>query len=458
MKKKILIPIIICLVLVIGVVCYFLFNNKPASVITLDINPSIEINITDKEIVKSIVALNNDAKEVISNELVGKSLDEAIDLIAKKTVEKGYVDQEHIEIIVYSKGKIKNEDVDRKLRNSYEEQGLDPFIIFIDNVTKEDEELAKKYNISLGKASYINQIVKENSNISAESLIDKSVNELDETKATGNTCEEGYILEGDSCLKERERYAAINGDVCPIGYYEYEGICYHEVPIEDTDNLYCDGDFELVDNKCVRTEIFDANPVKYTCPDGEESTRAKMGLTSEDAGDANQVVCVDTSKAKHPVSPCETHDGTEYKVIGGKCYWHRAPVIPEGCPGKIKVAGECWDDASNILICEGYRDGKQYKSRDELCENSIKYIDPIVSEYGCPDGFTLNDKQCSREETQDPMRERACPTGFTTVNNDRCIDYNDIKEKTAGYYCDRDDSRLKGTECIIYDIIEANHN
>ena len=44
MKKKILIPTI----LIIGIISYILYNNRIVSTITLDINPSIEINLTKK--------------------------------------------------------------------------------------------------------------------------------------------------------------------------------------------------------------------------------------------------------------------------------------------------------------------------------------------------------------------------------------------------------------------------
>ena len=48
MKKKIIIPIgIVALFLVIGFIIFD--NNKIVSTITLDINPSIEINLTRNE-------------------------------------------------------------------------------------------------------------------------------------------------------------------------------------------------------------------------------------------------------------------------------------------------------------------------------------------------------------------------------------------------------------------------
>ena len=78
MKKKIIISIIICLIIVIGLISYNIWDNRVVSIITLDINPSIEIKLNRKEKVVSVVALNSDAKEVISNDLKGKKLDKAL--------------------------------------------------------------------------------------------------------------------------------------------------------------------------------------------------------------------------------------------------------------------------------------------------------------------------------------------------------------------------------------------
>ena len=48
MKKKILIPIIILLIIIIGIIIYFIWDNRTISIITLDINPSIKINLIRK--------------------------------------------------------------------------------------------------------------------------------------------------------------------------------------------------------------------------------------------------------------------------------------------------------------------------------------------------------------------------------------------------------------------------
>ena len=455
MKKKIIIFMIVVLVVIIGIICFIKINNKIVASVSIDINPSFEIKLTNNEKVKKIISLNDDARDVITNDLVGRKLDDTLKKVVVNLINKGYIDDNHVVILLYSKGNIKSSDIENKLRDVFDDKQIATDIIVVKNITKEDEEIAKKYNISLAKASYINNISKENKNIKMDYLIDKSVNELRDTKDRGLYCESGYILEGDFCLKEVERKTAASGMVCPHGYYEYNDKCYEEVPYEEGDKLVCRDDFTLNKTKCSRTFTMDAEASKYSCEKGEAKTRREMNLTGSDAGDANDIVCVDLSSATHPVSPCEANDGTEFTISGGKCYWHRAPVIETGCPGKIQVAGECWDDASNIYICPGYRDGKQYSSRNEYCEHSIKYINPIVSEYKCPQDFTLKGNKCEKEEIEDAIHERFCPSGYSKVDNDRCINYNKISDKENGYVCDYENSRLKGNSCVIYEFKEA---
>ena len=74
MKKKIIISIIGCLILIIGIIGFIIWNNnRIVSTFTLDINPSIEINLDKNDKVKSVVALNEDAKGIIGKDLKGKT-------------------------------------------------------------------------------------------------------------------------------------------------------------------------------------------------------------------------------------------------------------------------------------------------------------------------------------------------------------------------------------------------
>jgi hypothetical protein len=456
MNRKGIVILIFILVLLLGIIGFNYVNNKPATIITLDINPSIEIHLNNKEEIINIKALNSDAEKVISNDLKGRKFNDAITHITDNIIQNNFIEDNHVVILFHAEGK-DNVDYEEKVKNSFEGKNIATELIVVEEISNEDKELASKYNISPAKAAYINSIKEKNENVKVEELPNKPIDELRDTKDRGLYCEEGYTLEGDFCIREKSREAASTGEVCPRDYYEYEGVCYKETGLIETSNYKCREDFTLEDNKCYLTEIIDALPAKYSCSKGETKTRLEMGLTTAEAGDANDIVCVDLSKATHPVSPCElpASDPTERMKSGGKCYWHRAPVISSGCPGKIKVNGECWDDASSILICAGYRDGKQYKSRDEYCEHSIKYINPTVTEYKCEGDFVLKDNKCVREFIEDPYKEMGCPNNYSLVDNDRCINLKETTNKENGYYCNSNEERLKGNMCITYERIDA---
>jgi len=245
MKKKIIIPIIVCLVIVIGIIGFIIWNNRTVSTITLDINPSIEINLDRNEKVKSIIALNDDAKDILDDNYKGKSLDDTFEILITNLVEKGYVNKENeLDVVLYVDGKITNKMVSEKIEFEFGKKEIHTEIITIDNVTKEDEKLAKEYNVSPAKIAYIKTIVKENEGINVEDLANKSVSEINETKITGKYCESGYTLEGDWCLKEINRTQALQGNVCPDGYTEHEGKCYEEVGAIETNNYVCNDGFK----------------------------------------------------------------------------------------------------------------------------------------------------------------------------------------------------------------------
>lgn len=68
-------------------------NYIVASTVTLDINPSIEIALTDKDIVVSVSALNDDGNEVIQAniEYKGLTLDEVLEILVRRLNNLGYI-------------------------------------------------------------------------------------------------------------------------------------------------------------------------------------------------------------------------------------------------------------------------------------------------------------------------------------------------------------------------------
>ena len=456
--KKSIIFIIIGLIIIISIIAGFVVMNNNIITITLDINPSIEIKMDKNENIKSVRALNEDAKAIVNFDYENKTFDEVLDKITENVIDKGYV-KEDVLIILFSGAKNNfGEGLRNKVIDSFHEKNVETDVVMIDNITREDERLANKYNITPSKASYINSIVKENKNIEIEKIVERPITELKEIERTGDYCDNGYSLRGNLCVKKIDEQEPKYGNVCSKDYYEYNGKCYKETPYLETDNLVCRDEFTMKNNKCSRTITRNAEPSKFSCEKGELKERSDFELTGDDIEGIYNKICVDYSKATHPVSPCEANDGTEYTVAGGVCYWHRAPVIEAGCPGKSYVNGECWDNATGIYICPGYRDGKRYTNKDEYCTYSLIFTNPSVTEYKCENGYKLNGTKCEKDEIEDAQRERVCADGYTMVEADHCINMNDKKDKEKGYYCDMDNSELENNKCIIYEFKDAIHS
>ena len=457
MKKKIIIFIIVCLIILIGAIGFVFWNNRVVSTITLDINPSIEIVLNKEGKVAKVIALNNDSKDIISKDLKRKSLDDALDIIANNIIEKGYVDEDHIEIIIYSNGNVNSNDVEFKIKDSFSKRQVGVQAIVISNVTKEDEKLAKEYNVSPAKIAYVKSIIQDNENITIDNLADRTIRELDETKSTGFYCDKDYDLEGSVCIKEIKRFKAKYDIMCPNGYSEYEGKCYEDTMVIDKDEWRCNEPLKYDGEKCTYTEVIDVKP-QYECEIGELHKKGDLFLIGG-IKNAEKYYCVDKSTGKKPTMRCLNNKN--HIMINGKCYNGPAPVINGGCPnGDVKRNGGCYSlDNEDQWECP---DGNIYmRSREtvpELCPDTFTYRAPKIVGYSCPDGYNQDNKKCTLTRNEEAFREKDCPSGYTLVEDRMCLNKNKTTKKISGYYCEEERAALVDTECIIYDEKEAYHN
>ena len=112
MKKKIIIIGII--ILIIGIILSFKIFKENYSIITLDINPSIELKVNRKDIVVKTTALNEDSNELISDNLKNKNIDEVLTSISNEIIDKiNNEDKEYI-ILLHVEGKLETDKVSEK--------------------------------------------------------------------------------------------------------------------------------------------------------------------------------------------------------------------------------------------------------------------------------------------------------------------------------------------------------
>lgn len=445
MKNKIIIPIIACIILIVTILGFIIWNNRVVTTITMDINPSIEINLNKNKTVKSINAFNDESKEIISDDLVNKSIDEVIWYIANKLIDNGYVKDNKIEIILYTNGELNNEQIESRLKNAFNEKSVNSEIVLIENITKEDMELAKKYSVSPAKVSYIKSIIEENDNIKVEDLANKSTNELIETKERGKYCERGYTLEGDWCLKEINRINALEGNVCPNGYIEYEGKCYGEIKAIESNDYSCNKDFKLLNDKCISKQVYDAIG---KCDSGEY--KDGYCITKEYMGDAKEY--------------CRITPGTDL-LYNGRCLG-RKPTINGRCIGGDKlISGYCYDTSASSGYKADWRcpDGTLITNPDGSLMNEdkkcYKETKTKPTSYYCENDGILNETKCEITTIEDPQKLMTCPNGTKPLDDgSRCLDFNKVVSKENGYYCNQENSRLVDKTCVIYEMIEAKTN
>ena len=187
-----------CLALVlVGGGVFYQQANAVASVVSLDVNPSIELKANRNEKVLACTPLNDDARAVLSNmgngeDLKGAKLDVAVNAIVGGLVRSGYLSDlsSAIMISVEDKDQTRAEKLQRELTDTVDgvlESSAAKASVLTQTVTQdaELEQQAKANNISTGKAALVNRIVAMNGKLSFDALAALSVEELNDLAEAG---------------------------------------------------------------------------------------------------------------------------------------------------------------------------------------------------------------------------------------------------------------------------------
>ena len=171
-KKNLIISLSACLAVC---VCLFIglgyFNNnvKVASIIGIDVNPSVELKVNKNEKVLDVIANNDDAKVILEGmDLKGSGINVAVNALIGSMVKNGYIDELANSILI----SVDNPDSQEseKLRKKIVDE-LNAFIsngnnisVVSQSITAEDKNtsLAKKYGISVGKLELIEKLIEKN--------------------------------------------------------------------------------------------------------------------------------------------------------------------------------------------------------------------------------------------------------------------------------------------------------
>lgn len=169
-------------------------NYTVASLISLDVNPSIEIQVNQKEQVLAVNARNEDAKIVVGDmDFKGSSLDVTINALIGSMLRNGYLNEmaNSILVSVDNQDPMKGAELQERLASEINEvlqTGSFNGAVLSQTISADSSlrELSDTYGITLGKAQLIQQIISQNTFYSFEDLVPLSINELNLLSESGN--------------------------------------------------------------------------------------------------------------------------------------------------------------------------------------------------------------------------------------------------------------------------------
>ena len=171
--------------------------NAVASVVSLDVNPSIELKVSRSEKVLVFAPLNDDAKTILADmgggaDLKGAKLDVAVNAIVGSLVRNGYLSSisSAIMISVEDKDTARAEKLQRELTDAVDgvlqtsEAKASVLTQTLTQDTARDQQ-AQENNISTGKAALVNRVLAINPELQFDALAKLSVEELKDLAEAG---------------------------------------------------------------------------------------------------------------------------------------------------------------------------------------------------------------------------------------------------------------------------------
>jgi len=185
-------------------------KDTAVSVVTMDINPSIQLQLNQQDDVINVIASNKDAQTIIKDmDLIGADVDVAMHAIVGSMVQEGFLNEKQNTVLL----SVENNNVNEKIRLEQElgqeissllsTYKITPAIVSQD-VTKNTqlEEMATTYDISLSKAALVQDVVSKKETYKVEDLVKLSTQDLvllnGEQKVIGEVNKSKYITQDDA--------------------------------------------------------------------------------------------------------------------------------------------------------------------------------------------------------------------------------------------------------------------
>ena len=196
-KWATLVAACLAVILLCGGGVFYQRAHAVASVVSLDVNPSIELKVSRNEKVLVCTPLNEDAKAILADmsngaDLKGAKLDVAVNAIVGSLVRNGYLDSisSAIMISVEDKDAARAERLQRELTSAVDgvlQTSEAKAAVLTQTLTQDAarEQQARENSISTGKAALVNRVLAINPALKFDALAKLSVEELKDLAEAG---------------------------------------------------------------------------------------------------------------------------------------------------------------------------------------------------------------------------------------------------------------------------------
>ncbi len=237
-------------------------NKTAQSVVTLDVNPSLQISLNKNERVLGVKPLNDDAKKVVGDmDFENSSLEVTVNALIGSMVREGYINElaNSILISVDSLHSKKGDELKQRLSNDIEKllKNKNFSGAVLSQVVEHDDDIddkAESYGITVGKARLIEKIIKANSLYTFEQLVPLSINELN------------LLIQSNAANQNVDKEISSVGNASDgkyIGRVKAEEIALNHAGLQKDKVTELEVEIDLENGKMVYEVEFKANGFEY---------------------------------------------------------------------------------------------------------------------------------------------------------------------------------------------------
>lgn len=274
-----------CLALLLvggGAGYYYQSVNGVASIVSLDVNPSIELKVNKNEKVLSATPMNDDAKEILDGmNLKGTQADVAMNAIIGSLLQHGYVDElaNSILITVEDDDQARGEKLQQALTQQADAALASAQVngAILSQVMVHSDELSQKaqeYGISAGKAALIQAVVEGSNNTKTfEDLVGLSINELNllytaQTSLPANDDDLGIIggADGPTAIYTTDSTILASGSASQNAYIGAEAAktaALKHAGFSASQVTFLDAEYDYDDGRMIYEVEFHVNGTEY---------------------------------------------------------------------------------------------------------------------------------------------------------------------------------------------------